>query len=152
MGAGASSVMGPEGEGAHQETAMGDLPENCIATMLMGMGPAEICRLARINRTFRAAAAADFIWEEKLPDGYGRFVERVLGAEESKKVSARGKKVVYSRLCRRNLFDGGTKVQSFDIDCVWSREKAGPLCLVFASFFSEFYEVDFVCLGFFSLN
>lgn len=105
MGNGVSSIEC----GAH-ETAMGDLPESCVARVLMEMGPAEICRLAKLNRTFRAAAAADFIWAAKLPENYEMVAGRVLGEEERGKVEGRGKKEVYSRLCRHNFFDGGTKV------------------------------------------
>ncbi|ONK59186.1 uncharacterized protein A4U43_C08F3870 [Asparagus officinalis] len=79
MGNGVSSIEG----GAH-ETAMGDLPESCVARVLMDMGPAEICSLARLNRTFWAAAAAGGFWERRSAgklwgEGRRRFIRGFVG-------------------------------------------------------------------------
>lgn len=115
MGASASSAGGGRRGG---ETALGDLPENCVAEVLFRLDPPEICRMARLNRTFRGAASGDGVWEPKLPRNYARlFAVAAAGFEEGPKAAAAAleaevlpKKEVYARLCRRNRFDGGRKV------------------------------------------
>lgn len=86
---------------------LGDIPESCIASVLMYLDPPEICKLARLNRAFRGASGADFIWELKLPTNYRYIMEKVFDEETILKL---GKKDVYARLCRRNPFDDGSKV------------------------------------------
>lgn len=90
---------------------LGDIPESCVAMVLMHMDPPEICKLARLNRAFRGAASADFIWESKLPSNYGFIIDRVF--QETKMVENLGKREIYARLCRPNSFDSGTKVVIF---------------------------------------
>lgn len=87
---------------------LGDLPESCVAMVLMNMDPPEICKLARLNRAFRGASSADFIWESKLPPNYRFIVDRVF--DETTKLNISGKRDIYARLCRSKSFDGGTKV------------------------------------------
>ncbi|KAI4294983.1 hypothetical protein MLD38_040742 [Melastoma candidum] len=86
--------------------SLGDLPENCIMTVLMFLDPPDICRLALVNKSFRSASSADAVWESKLPANYRLVVERVIGEDPDKL----GKKEVYARICRGCCFDGGTKV------------------------------------------
>lgn len=86
-----------------------DIPESCIALVLSGLDPPEICQLARLNRAFRAASSADFIWEAKLPENYKYLVERFLDLG----LLNLGKKVVFAKLARPITFDGGTKVTFF---------------------------------------
>lgn len=83
---------------------LGDLPESCISSIFMYLDPPEICKLAQMNRAFRAASLADFVWESKLPSNYKFLVDKVLDHESSPK------KEIYARLCQPNRFDGGTKV------------------------------------------
>lgn len=40
---------------------LSDMPESCVALVLMHLDPPEICKLARLNRAFRGASSADFI-------------------------------------------------------------------------------------------
>ncbi|XAR65869.1 hypothetical protein NMG60_11011857 [Bertholletia excelsa] len=119
MGAGFSSFA-EEGErgGTPKKPGLGDLPESCVALALTFMDPPEICKLARVNRVFRWAASADFVWESKLPENYGSLVEKLL--DESAKSFA--KKDIYARLCRPNRFDGGTKE-------VWMEKRRGEICV-----------------------
>ncbi|GFZ07047.1 phloem protein 2-A12 [Actinidia rufa] len=42
------------------ETGLGDLPEGCVASVLVHLDPPEICRLARLNRAFRDALVGRF--------------------------------------------------------------------------------------------
>uniref|UniRef100_A0A2P2KVZ5 F-box protein PP2-A12 isoform X2 n=1 Tax=Rhizophora mucronata TaxID=61149 RepID=A0A2P2KVZ5_RHIMU len=86
---------------------IGDLPENCVASILSLIDPPEICKLARMNRAFRGASWADFIWESKLPENYGIIFSKVVGEDSDTQLS---KREIYARLCRANSFDGGTKV------------------------------------------
>lgn len=95
------------------EPGLGDLPESCVASIIGYLDPPEICRLAMLNQAFRGASSADFVWESKLPLNYGSIVERVFENDGEKFEGFSKdlcKKDVYSRLCRSNSFDGGSKV------------------------------------------
>ena len=88
-----------------------DMPENCVALVLMHMDPPEICKLAGVNRLFRDAASADFVWESKLPSNYQFLIDKALEFEEKDKAMMNlRKKDVYSRLCKRNPLNGVSKV------------------------------------------
>lgn len=104
MGAGISSsaAEGAAGPGP----GLGDIPEGCVASVLVHLSPTEICGLARLSRTFRGAASADFVWESKLPENYRYLVEKLFGEIPADL----GKKDIYARLCRPIPFDRGTKV------------------------------------------
>lgn len=88
------------------EPSLGDLPESCVASVLENMDPQEICRLALLNRAFRGASSADFVWESKLPSNYDSLIQRLFDDFPSNLC----KRDMYSLLCRSNSFDGGTKV------------------------------------------
>jgi hypothetical protein len=113
MGAGASD-MAVEEEG---HSGLGDMPELCAAEVLLRLGAPDICRLAGLNRAFRSAGAADFVWEAKLPENYGYLMGFVDGEEEEKgdqaQRSAMGKKDVYARLAKAVQFDDGKRVSLF---------------------------------------
>ncbi|KAF5451521.1 hypothetical protein F2P56_026625 [Juglans regia] len=85
---------------------LGDIPESCVALVLMYLDPPEICKLARLNRAFQGASSADFIWESKLPPNFLYIMEKVFDEETLAKFR---KKDVYARLCRPNPFDNNTK-------------------------------------------
>ncbi|GMY09465.1 F-box protein PP2-A13-like [Fagus crenata] len=102
------------------EPRLGDIPESCVALVLMYLEPPEICKLARLNRAFRGASAADFIWESKLPTNYRYIMKKVFDEETMFKL---GKRDVYARLCRPNPFDNGTKKSTGDV-CVSISSKA----------------------------
>lgn len=109
MGANASS-HDFEPDGGHGQpplkARLADIPESCVALVLSYLEPPEICKLARIDRAFRAASSADFIWDSKLPSNYRYILEDLLG------FSAAGmrKRDIFSMLSRPISFDGGTKV------------------------------------------
>ncbi|KAH0448712.1 hypothetical protein IEQ34_022512 [Dendrobium chrysotoxum] len=124
MGAGSSSILGTEGDGGAHETGLGDLPESCIAEVMLRLDPPEICRLARLSRTFRGAASGDFLWETKLPKNYTYLLEKAFGVKGRELL--RGRKEIYARLCRRNPFDGGTKE-------FWLEKYKGRLCMSISS-------------------
>lgn len=109
MGAGASSTLAPEGNGGTHDTAIDDLPESCVAVVMLHLDPPGICRLARLSRTFRAAATGDFVWETKLPINYHYLLKKTSVDEDEKDLVT--KMEIYAKLCRRNPFDGGTKVR-----------------------------------------
>ncbi|KAI5601565.1 hypothetical protein BDE02_01G099100 [Populus trichocarpa] len=102
---------------------LGDLPESCVALVLEYLNPSEICRLAKLNRAFRGASWADFVWESKLPVNYEDLIERVFGDGLEDKLC---KREVYTRLCRANTFDDGTKK-------AWLDKRTGGVCLSIAS-------------------
>ncbi|KAF8026583.1 hypothetical protein BT93_F3159 [Corymbia citriodora subsp. variegata] len=108
-----------DGDSALAKPRLGDIPESCVASVLMYLDPPDICSLARLNRAFRGASSADFIWVSKLPENYEVIVEKVL---EEPKVLNLGKKEIYARLCRPNSFDGGMKE-------FWLDKRTGGVCL-----------------------
>ncbi|KAL6177201.1 hypothetical protein ACLB2K_048727 [Fragaria x ananassa] len=101
---------------------LGDLPESCAAEIMGYLDPPEICKLAKMNRAFRGASWADFIWEAKLPSNYQIIVKKVFGDG----LGDLGKRDVYERLCRPNTFDGGAKT-------VWLDKSTGSACLSISS-------------------
>ena len=116
MGAGASDLAGMEPSGKVARAGLGDLPELCAAEVLLYLDAPDICRLARLNRAFRGAAAADFVWDAKLPENYGHLLRFV---DEAKEVGSRGsrsemgKKDIFARLAKPVPFDGGRRVRFF---------------------------------------
>ncbi|KAL0331315.1 UNVERIFIED_CONTAM: F-box protein PP2-A13 [Sesamum angustifolium] len=108
-----------------RETGLGDLPESCVASVLSYLDPPQICRVAMLNRAFRGASSADFVWESKLPLNYEDVIGRVF---EKDGVSFKGlcKRDIYARLCRPNSFDGGTKR-------VWLDKTTGKTCMLISS-------------------
>ncbi|AQK45442.1 F-box protein PP2-A13, partial [Zea mays] len=123
MGVGASSVGAAEGCGrgwGPRHTSLGDMPESCVAAVLLYLDPAEICQVACLNRAFRGAASADCIWAAKLPANH-RYLAALAAAADDDDcscgcdgVAAEGscstvaiKKELYARLCRPTPFDGG---------------------------------------------
>ncbi|XP_022158604.1 F-box protein PP2-A13-like [Momordica charantia] len=82
-----------------------DLPENCIWIILTKLDPPEICKLATLNRAFRAASSADFIWESKLPSNCTSLLRALLHPQ----FSLPNNKHIFAALTRPNLFDAGTK-------------------------------------------
>lgn len=105
MGAGVSALAA-ESESCSRSPGLGDIPENCISSILMHFDPPEICKLALLSKTFHGASLADFVWETKLPSNYKFLVKKVL--DESPEIIS--KKEIYARLCLPNRFDNGTKV------------------------------------------
>lgn len=93
------------------KSGLGDLPEGCVALILEYLEPQDICKLARLNRAFRGASWADFVWESKLPSNYEVLVQKVFGDS----LGNLGKRETFARLCRPNTFDKRTKVCYFDI-------------------------------------
>lgn len=110
----AFSFLLPDGgacASAPASPGLGDLPESCVASVLVHLDPQQICQLAVLNRAFRGASSADFVWESKLPPNYSALIERVF--EDKKFPVNLCKRDIYARLCVPNSFDGGTKVRSF---------------------------------------
>ncbi|XP_057950608.1 F-box protein PP2-A13-like [Malania oleifera] len=128
MGAGLSgghAVLAGDGEEKRRaESGLGDIPESCIASVLMHLDPPEICGVARLSRTFGEAASADCVWESKLPSNYEVLLQRVLAMDQLETTTAEslGKKEIYKRLSRPNRFDGGAKE-------VWLDKRSGRICI-----------------------
>ncbi|KAJ8556328.1 hypothetical protein K7X08_023086 [Anisodus acutangulus] len=99
-----------------------DIPEACVAIVLSYFDPPEICKLARINRTFHAASSADFIWEPELPSNYRYILEELLGLN----VAGMRKTDIFAKLSRPNSFDGGTKE-------IWIHKNNGGVYLAICS-------------------
>ena len=110
MGANLSGCVS-DADGA-LEPRLDDIPESCVALVLMYLDPPDICKLARLNHAFHGASTADFLWESKLPSNYKFIIEEVL---EDESLMDLAKKDVYARLCRHNSFDNGRKVGSLSL-------------------------------------
>ncbi|XP_049355847.1 F-box protein PP2-A13-like [Solanum verrucosum] len=123
MGSSLSLFLNPRGSVAvpPANPGLGDLPESCVASVMVYLNPSEICSLAMLNRGFRAASSADFVWESKLPINYELLIDRVFGGVDdfSNKLCKRD---IYARLCRPSYFDGGSKK-------VWLDKGTGRVCL-----------------------
>jgi len=123
MGAGFSGFPAESNGGSPPtKRSLGDLTENCVSSILMHLDPLEICRLARLNRAFRGASWADFVWESKLPSNYKILVNKLLH-QEPQNLS---KKEIYARLCQPNPFDDASKE-------VWLDKMSGKLCMSISS-------------------
>ncbi|KAG8057471.1 hypothetical protein GUJ93_ZPchr0002g25083 [Zizania palustris] len=130
------TVVSSARRGGGGETALGDLPESCVAEVLLRLDPPEICRMARLSRTFRGAASGDGVWQAKLPRNYARLLAAAAsgtgGIEEGRHAASAleaetiPKKEVYARLCRRNRLDGGTKE-------FWLDKGGGGVCMSISS-------------------
>lgn len=105
MGANASALP-DHGPSPSTRPKLDDIPESCIALVLSYMDPPEIAKLARLNRAFRAASSADFIWVPKLPSTYPYILTKL----PDQGFGGKGKMDIYAGLCKANPFDGGTKV------------------------------------------
>lgn len=90
------------------ETNLGDLPESVVGSILVHLNPQQICRFASLNRAFRHASSAEFVWESKLPKNYDLLLLRVFGDNELASVVC--KKQIYAKLSAPSSIDGGTKV------------------------------------------
>ncbi|KAF8413104.1 hypothetical protein HHK36_001080 [Tetracentron sinense] len=123
MGSGISGFAAETDGGAPVlKTGLGDLPESCVASILAYLDPPEICKLARLNRDFRCASSADFIWESKLPLNYQYLIGKLFDGASLNL----GKKEIYARLSRPNPFDGGTKE-------AWLEKSTGGICLLISA-------------------
>lgn len=95
----------PSSPSSSDSSSLEDIPENCISIVFMYLDPPEICNLASLNRAFRAASSADFVWESKLPPNYNFLLHRVLHPQ-----LCQPKKHIFATLTRPYLFDHATKV------------------------------------------
>ncbi|XP_071698108.1 F-box protein PP2-A13-like [Rutidosis leptorrhynchoides] len=113
-----SSLLTPEDSNHPSKLKLGDIPESCVALVLAHLDPPEICKLARLNRAFRAASSADFIWDVKLPSNYQYLVNEYLIENPSKL----GKCEIYAQLTRPIPFDSRNKE-------FWVDKRTGGVCL-----------------------
>ncbi|KAL8226280.1 hypothetical protein R6Q59_000174 [Mikania micrantha] len=128
MGSGFSSFLvmcSPSSSPAESpETGLGDLPESVVGSVLVHLSPQEICRFAGLNRAFRGASSADFVWESKLPENYGSVISLIFNDGVDNKLPMNlCKKDIYARLSRPNSIDGDTKR-------VWLHKGTGKPCVL----------------------
>ncbi|XP_076942568.1 F-box protein PP2-A13-like [Bidens hawaiensis] len=131
-----SSLLSPEcsdGSTHPSKLKLSDIPESCIALVLSYLDPPKICKLARLNRSFRAASSADFIWEDKLPANYHRLVDEYL--IKNPNTGKLGKYEIYSRLTRPVKFDAGNKE-------FWLDKRTGGMCLSISSMAMNITGID----------
>ncbi|KAL9246757.1 hypothetical protein vseg_020252 [Gypsophila vaccaria] len=118
-----------------KSTNLGDLPESCVAMILMNLNPQDICKMAKLNRAFHGASSANFVWESKLPSNYHQIVSKIAVNDDSYDANYVDddkfpvflcKKDVYARLSGFNALDDGTKK-------VWLDKKAGGVCMAISA-------------------
>lgn len=115
MGAGFSSSASESGK----STGLADLPENCIALVLSRVEQAgQICRLARVNATFRRAAESDTVWELRLPENHRALLRNLLMFDDTHP----NLKLIYSKLCHPTRFQGDTME-------AWLDRRGGGICV-----------------------
>ncbi|KAM7464294.1 hypothetical protein LguiA_032415 [Lonicera macranthoides] len=100
---------------------LGDIPESCVACVLLYLTPPEICNLARLNRAFRGAASSDSVWESKLPHNYNDILA-VLPPHHRDLC----KKDIFALLSRPVPFDDGNKE-------IWLDRVTGRVCMSISS-------------------
>lgn len=105
-----------------QVQGLGDMPESCLASVLLYLDPPEICRFASVNRAFYRASCSDFVWEPNLPSNYRYLMKKLYGDVEENL----SKKEIYARLHGPNSFDSGTKE-------VWLDRTGGGICISVSS-------------------
>ncbi|KAG6490063.1 F-box protein PP2-A13-like [Zingiber officinale] len=125
MGSWISSIVRAEhaASGGGLGAGLGDLPESCIAEVLLHLDPPEICRAALLSRAFRGAASAGVVWETKLPKNYAYLMGKAMDETARARLC---KKEIYARLCRPNPFDGGAKE-------FWLEKNRGGICMSISS-------------------
>ncbi|KAM7275162.1 hypothetical protein ACFE04_017028 [Oxalis oulophora] len=107
-------------------TTLGDVPESCVASIISHLDPPQICQLSQLNRAFRGASSADFIWESKLPHNYLSIVDELFGEMSDDVLIKLNKKQLYALLSKPNPFNGGTKE-------VWIDKNTGGVCVSISS-------------------
>lgn len=126
------SALGKESSGlspqTKKKTELGDLPESCVAMVLMNLDPKDICRLAKLNRAFHGASSADFVWESKLPSNYHQILDKISDDDDDDHHVPVNlcKKDIYASLCRFNSIDDGTKK-------VWLDKNTGGMCMAISA-------------------
>lgn len=85
---------------------LGDLPESCIALILTRLHPSEVCKVARVNKTFHQASLSDLVWKSRLPENHQILVNKLL--TDHRPLS---KKETYARLTHPLRFASHTKVR-----------------------------------------
>ncbi|KAM7257494.1 hypothetical protein ACFE04_013235 [Oxalis oulophora] len=115
------------------KSSLGDLPEGCVALVMEKLDPSDICKLAKLNKAFRGASWADFVWESKLPNNYLFLFNRIFGNnynynndDDDGCLGKLGKREIYTKLCKVNSFDDGTKR-------AWLDKSTGCVCLSICS-------------------
>ncbi|XP_010676545.2 F-box protein PP2-A12 isoform X1 [Beta vulgaris subsp. vulgaris] len=111
-----------------KKTGLGDLPESCVASVLMNLDPKDICNFAKLNKAFHGASSADFVWESKLPSNYQQIIQKMVD-EDDKNINNpvySCKKDIYASLSRFNSIDDGTKK-------VWLDKTTGGICMAISA-------------------
>ncbi|CAH2059048.1 unnamed protein product, partial [Thlaspi arvense] len=121
MGSSFSSLSG-EAKDSAIGPSLGDIPESCVACVILHLTPPEICNLARLNRAFRGAASSDSVWEKKLPRNY----QDLLDLFPPERYQSLSKKDIFALLSRPVPFDDGNKE-------VWIDRGTGRVCMAISS-------------------
>ncbi|KAL7107174.1 hypothetical protein ACP275_06G037600 [Erythranthe tilingii] len=126
MGAGLSSLATDDQKSAinkPSKVGLGDLPESCIALILSRLNPSDICKAARVNRTFRRASLSDHVWETKLPENHQILLQKLFiisCSNNNNNPQVLSNKETYARLSSPIRFASDTKE-------VWLDESRGGI-------------------------
>ncbi|PUZ50110.1 hypothetical protein GQ55_6G033400 [Panicum hallii var. hallii] len=104
----------------HQETRVGDLPEECLAQVIALTSPRDASRCAAVSPAFRAAADSDDVWRRFLPARLE--LDHLVLQAPRRQQAATSRKDAYLGLCdAAGAFAGGGMK-------VWLEKATGARC------------------------
>ncbi|KAK9698626.1 hypothetical protein RND81_08G118800 [Saponaria officinalis] len=131
------STFGKEAKGGKtlemmKKTELGDLPESCVAMILVNLDPQDICKMAKLNKAFYRASSADFIWESKLPANYQQIIKKIF-VNDTNDDDDYDKYPDY--LCKRDVYASLSRFNSLDNDAkkVWLDKSTGGICMAISA-------------------
>lgn len=121
------SRMASSEYGKTKKTSLGDLPECCVASILVHLDPTDISRLAGLNKAFSGAANSDSVWTSKLPLNYKYLLDKASmdANNEVEDFKTLTQKEIYAHLCSPKVIDDSTKVGFVFISWFLSRVIGG---------------------------
>lgn len=97
---------------------LGDLPQDCIASILSRTSPKDVARLACVSSVYRDASNADSVWQMMLPPWYADVLAQ---APDGAPTSTSSKKQAFTYLCNRVLLENDTQVWFISISLLFSQ-------------------------------
>ncbi|KAH9318912.1 hypothetical protein KI387_020681, partial [Taxus chinensis] len=115
-------------QGSHG-VGLGDLPENCISTILSFTTAKDVCRFAAVSLAWRSAANSDMVWESMITFHYGQNISEAVSP-----LAFSSKKQLYFCLVRDHAtksiwVDGSTgkigcMISARDLSIAWGDNNA----------------------------
>jgi hypothetical protein len=115
---GSRSVRGADKESQRdcsKPAGLGDLAEVTLTDIFCLMKPADVARLACVNRSFRNAAYSDLVWQRMLPPSYNLILAQTDGPEDC------SKKELFDFLTAGVILENGNRK-------IWLHRATGGVC------------------------